>query len=192
MNTTIELNNESPVISEIPVDLIITKKCLNGNKHRDLTFSDASDNLIFRVDGQSLKSIASRNNSGIVLLDAGDHPLITICSNNYGGWQGFKGDSAKEEENIIFRVEKTIESTWKRELEVNMGESKSCLKIRGSPFQRNCTVYENNSIVAQTSKLYKLGKIIVGRRKFRLTIFPGRIEHLLIIALNVIFFYGYN
>lgn len=43
----------------------------------------------------------------------------------------------------------------------------------------------------QTSAMYKLGKPIVGRRKFRLTIYPG-IDHSFVVALLVIFFDGKN
>lgn len=43
--------------------------------------------------------------------------------------------------------------------------------------------------LTQTNALYKLGKIVVGRHKFRLTIYPGS-DQILIIALLVVFFDG--
>lgn len=42
----------------------------------------------------------------------------------------------------------------------------------------------------QSSLMYKLHQIYVGRGKFRLTIFPGTIDRALIVALFVIFLSG--
>ncbi|KAG7037029.1 Protein LURP-one-related 7 [Cucurbita argyrosperma subsp. argyrosperma] len=62
--------------------------------------------------------------------------------------------------------------------------------MKGFPFQRSCTVYKGNAIVAQTSLMHKLHQICVRRGRFRLTIFPGTVDPSLIVALIVIFFDG--
>ncbi|GMP48975.1 hypothetical protein CsSME_00016133 [Camellia sinensis var. sinensis] len=74
----------------------------------------------------------------------------------------------------------------------NWEESKSDFKMKGSLFYRSCTIYKGNSIVAQTSLMYKLGiqGVFMWRNRFRLTIFPGFVDHALIVALIGIFFDG--
>lgn len=67
-------------------------------------------------------------------------------------------------------------------------DAEDVIKVKGSPFHRSCTIYRGNSIMAQTSLLYKLGKLTTGRRKFRVTMFPGLVDQALIVALIVIFF----
>ncbi|KAF8396998.1 hypothetical protein HHK36_018636 [Tetracentron sinense] len=265
---------EHPSNLAIPIDLFVSKK-LVSLKYADLSFSDADDNLIFTVDDRSSKS-TPRNKR--VLLDAQGNPLFSIYRDDGGSWQGFRGD-CMEWKDLIFRVERTLHSLSRTELEVflvleNLEDSKSDFKLKGCPFQRSCTIYNGDSIVAQvaslelnieatqlvfffffllnnpvkldwvtpnllgslsgseswvqtgnlrihellkygslaawrlghyhsgmphleltrrmidTNLLYKLGKVIVGRRKFRLTIFPGFSDHALVVALLVIFFDG--
>ncbi|CAK9186475.1 unnamed protein product [Ilex paraguariensis] len=175
---------------QIPVDLFVSKKYDGGN----FGFADSSGNLVFRVDRQSDKStdVPHRNH---VLLDASGNSLMSIRRNHNGSWQGFKGDNSKED--LIFRVERTINTLSKTEFDVFLAaekceDSNSDFKMKGSPFQRSCTIYKGNSIVAQTSRMYKLGfqNIWVSRLRFRLTIFPGFVDHALIVALIVIFFDG--
>ncbi|CAN6467185.1 unnamed protein product [Victoria cruziana] len=63
--------------------------------------------------------------------------------------------------------------------------------VKGSPFARSCTIYRGNSILAQSSALYQLGKNVLWRHKFRLT-FYCNIDHAVVVALVAIFFNGVN
>ncbi|XP_026384616.1 protein LURP-one-related 7-like [Papaver somniferum] len=161
-----------PLTSPIPVDLFVSKKRLSLN----LKFNDACGNLVFRVDDNHY-SVYS--NSG---RDTG------------GGWEGFGSEG-----QLIFKVEKKFVSKWKGEIELEVfpvsngvaaaaKDAEDVIKVKGSPFHRSCTIYRGNSIMAQTSLLYKLGKLTTGRRKFRVTMFPGLVDQALIVALIVIFF----
>uniref|UniRef100_A0A803PV45 Reverse transcriptase domain-containing protein n=1 Tax=Cannabis sativa TaxID=3483 RepID=A0A803PV45_CANSA len=47
-----------------------------------------------------------------------------------------------------------------------------------------------NAIRVMTSLMYKLNQIFVKRGKFRLTIFPGSVDHAFVVALIVIFLHG--
>jgi hypothetical protein len=60
-----------------------------------------------------------------------------------GSWEGFKGD--EHQKDLIFRVQ------WKgkAELEVFLGDSASELRLKGSTFQKSCTIYKGNEILAQ-------------------------------------------
>lgn len=98
---------------------------------------------------------------------------------------------------MIFKVERTVDEFTRTEFEISLcGEndedSKTVLKMKGSPFKRSCTIYKGDSIVAETSLMHKLGikKMFVPRSRFRVTIFPGCSDHSLALALLVIFFDG--
>jgi len=162
----------------IPVDLFVSKKH-PGLTRGDLGFADASGNIVFKVDRKSSKSSAHKR---VLLLDYQGNPLISMHRHHNGSWEGFKGD--EHQKDLIFRVQ------WKgkAELEVFLGDSASELRLKGSTFQKSCTIYKGNEILAQTSLMYKLRQLFVGRDKFRLTIFPGFADHALVAALIVIFF----
>ncbi|KAL5709827.1 hypothetical protein ACHQM5_020467 [Ranunculus cassubicifolius] len=157
------------IISEIPVDLFITRKRLGLTSHGNLTFTNGNGDLIFTLDEQSSPA------SVYHLLDAKGNSLISISRNEIG-WQVCVGDS----KDPVFKVMKTHKSFRKREAEVfsvdkDLGDFTSVFKIRGCPFQRSCTIYEDNSIVPQ-SHVQKL--------------ITGYINHSLLAAFVVIFFHG--
>ncbi|KAK4606815.1 hypothetical protein RGQ29_000879 [Quercus rubra] len=170
-------------ISPIPVDLFVSKKH-PGLTGGDLGFADASGNVIFRVNRQS-----SPKNKRLFLNSTGN-PLISIYRYRNGSWQGFTGED--DQKQCIFRVQRTVNKLTRTELEVflvgeNGEDSASKLKVKGCPFQKSCTIYRGNDIVAQTSLMYKLRQLYAKRNKFRLTIFPGFDDHALVAALVVIF-----
>ncbi|KAK9940921.1 hypothetical protein M0R45_017554 [Rubus argutus] len=175
-----------PTNSQIPVDLFVSKKH-PGLPRGDLGFVDSSGNIVYKVTHQSLKSSSNTR----VLLDATGNSLFTLCLINNGCWQGYKGGEA-EENQLIFKVQRTKSKLTRTELEVlfvgeTSTESTSDFKMKGFPFQKSCTIYKGNDIVAQTSLMYKLHQLFPKRGKFRLTIFPGSVDHALVAALIVIF-----
>ncbi|XP_062171285.1 protein LURP-one-related 7 [Alnus glutinosa] len=169
-----------PANAQIPVDLFVSKKH-PGLTRGDLGFADASGNIVFKVDRKSSKSSADKR---VLLLDSEGNPLISMHRHHDGSWEGFKGD--KDEKDLIFRVRRK----GKTEFEVFLDDSASELKLKGSAFQKSCTIYKGNAIIAQTSLMYKLRQLFVRRDKFRLTIFPGFVDHALVAALIVIFHGG--
>ncbi|KAM5583048.1 protein LURP-one-related 7 [Rosa sericea] len=176
----------NPTNSEIPVDLFVSKKH-PGLPRGDLGFLDSAGNVVFQVTHQSLKSASNKR----VLLDGTGNPLLTLCLSNSGCWLGYKGGKA-EENQLIFRVKRTKNKLTRIELEVFVGgeistEATCDFKVKGFPFQKSCSIYSGNDIVAQTSLMYKLHQPFPKRGKFRLTIFPGSVDHALVAALIVIF-----
>ncbi|XP_034895591.1 protein LURP-one-related 7 isoform X2 [Populus alba] len=156
-----------PAVVPIPVDLFVSKKHpgLNG----DLGFADSLGNIVFKVNfDKSSKSSFKR-----VLLDASGNPLITVFRDGKGSWQGFKGGDNREED-LIFRVKRTVKKLTRTELEVFLVGEIS--RVSTPDFK--------------TSLMYKLHQIYARRSKFRLTIFPGSVDHSLIASLIVIFLYG--
>ncbi|MQM17543.1 hypothetical protein Taro_050515 [Colocasia esculenta] len=177
-----------PAAWQIPVDYTV-RKGLPGISRGDITVYDAYGNLRFRVCTHGVTSSPWRAKT---LFDALGNPLIT-CVRHQGGWQGFSGNSW-ECKDVLFTAQKTTYSPFDTELNVclvtgNMGQPSLGFKLKGSPFQRSCNIYGGDSIVAQTSPNYKLGKVIYSRHKFRLTVYPG-IDHALVVSFLVIFFGG--
>ncbi|KAK6927169.1 LURP-one-related [Dillenia turbinata] len=175
--------------SQIPIDLFVSKKHRGLTRSGFLKFTDANGNLIFTIDSHS--SLSDSPHRTKLLLDASGKPLISICHHQNGTWQAFRGDK-NADKDLIFWVKRVSSSLTRIELEVHLvgdggQDATSKLKVKGCPFQRACTIYKGDSIVAQTSLMYKLGKVYVGRCKFRLTVFPGFEDHAFLAALVVIF-----
>ncbi|KAG4206707.1 hypothetical protein ERO13_A03G024700v2 [Gossypium hirsutum] len=181
-----------PANTPIPFDLFVSKK------HRALPrgvlgFADSSGNIVFKVNRQDSKSSFSHAKAS--LLDSAGNPLISLYPHNDGSWQGFKGDGG--DKDLIFKVQRVLTKFTRTELEVflvsenqGQGELTCDLKVIGCHFQRSCTIYKGDSIVAQTSLMHKLRKICVSRSKFRLTMFPSLEDPSLVVALVVIFLFS--
>ncbi|CAK8537909.1 unnamed protein product [Lathyrus sativus] len=180
----------------IPIDLFGSKKHA-GLPRGILSFADSSGNILFKVHPQppNPNSISSPPPKNIkLLLDPNDVPLFSIHRHHNGNWKCYKGSGDGEKE-IMFEVKRTVKTFTRIELEVNFsGERLNgdvCdLRVLGSPFKRSCSIYKNTDLVAQSSLMYKLNQIYVSRSKFRLTIFPGSMDHAVVVALFVIFLNG--
>ncbi|KAK7385600.1 hypothetical protein VNO78_31326 [Psophocarpus tetragonolobus] len=179
---------------EIPIDLFGSKK-RDGVSRGVLAFKDESGNTVFRVNRHPLNPNSSPlPKDKKLLLDASGNTLYSIFRYHNGSWKCYKGDTDGNT-GLMFRVQRTLKTLTRVELEVIFeGErfnDEGCnLKVRGSPFRRSCCIYKDADLVAQSSLMYKLHQIYVSRGKFRLTIFPGTIDHALIVALFVIFLSG--
>ncbi|KAK9167997.1 hypothetical protein Syun_000137 [Stephania yunnanensis] len=129
---------EPPLIAQIPVDLFVSRK-RSGLTRGDLTFRDPSDNIVFAVDDRS---------SSRVILDRTGLSIISIARNPNGVWSGSRVDGG-ETKDPIFTAEKRLHRPRSRK-EVDVVVVGGCeFKIRGSPFQRSCTIYRGDSVVAQ-------------------------------------------
>ncbi|KAH7564785.1 hypothetical protein JRO89_XS09G0026700 [Xanthoceras sorbifolium] len=183
-----------PLNLPIPVDLFVSKKH-PGLTRGDIGFADSSGDVVFRaVKRQTSSSSRSSSSSSTkrLLLDSSGNTLVSMSRQHTGQWICFKGDSS-EEKDLIFRVKRTLNTLSRTEFDVllagdNRGDAASDFQMKGSPFQKSCTIYRGDSIVAETSLMYKLRQIFVRRNKFRLTIFPGPVDSAFVVALVVIFF----
>ncbi|KAI4315993.1 hypothetical protein L6164_024013 [Bauhinia variegata] len=176
----------------IPIDLFISKNHPQVTRG-DLAFADSEGNIVYRVNRRRCPTSSPDNKK--LLLDANSNPLLSIYHDQKGSWKCYKGDS-NDDKDLVFKVNRTVKTLTRIELEVFLAgerseESPCQLKVRGLPFQKSCNIYNDNELVAQTSLMYKLNQIFVGRGKFRLTIlFPVSIDHSLLAALVVIFLNG--
>jgi len=68
-------------------------------------------------------------------------------------WELHKGDVEKRKD-LVLTVKRTSKRFSKTESEVSFaGESSENLVIKGVPFQKSCTIYSQDSIVAQVKIL---------------------------------------
>ncbi|XP_057442183.1 protein LURP-one-related 7 isoform X2 [Lotus japonicus] len=172
----------------IPIDLFGSKKHA-GAPRGVLAFADALGNILFTVN----RHPPNRNYKKKLLLDASGNIIFSIYRHE-GSWKCYKGNGDGDKD-LVFRVERTLKTLTRVELEVFFdGErpnNEGCdLKLRGSPFQRSCSIYKDTDLVAQASLMYKLHQLYVSRGKFCLTIFPGTLDNALVVALFVIFLNG--
>ncbi|KAJ8543575.1 hypothetical protein K7X08_006098 [Anisodus acutangulus] len=182
---------EWPPDGQFPFDIFISKKYKSFWDAGNIQFTDSVGNLFFRVDrSQSQNSSACQK----LILDASDNNLIRLDRLVKGSWQGFMVSDTEEKE-LIFTVNRTLNTFTKLEFDIFLGDghgegAEADLKMKGSAFKRSCTIYKGNSIVAETSLMYTLGfrKHFIPRNRFRVTIFPGFAELSLVVALVVIFF----
>ena len=83
--------------------------------------------------------------------------VLCLCLQD-GSWQCFRGDGSGED--LIFRVERTLNTLTRTEFNIFLGgancEDSTDFKMKGCPFQRSCTIYKGNSIVAQVLMLTTL------------------------------------
>ncbi|KAL3616227.1 hypothetical protein CASFOL_039617 [Castilleja foliolosa] len=176
----------------IPFDLFVSKKYEGVGAKGFLRFTDPVGNLVYSVK----KSGADDPHRIKLLLDSSANTLFSIRRLSKGSWRGFRGNV--EEQNLIFTVNKTIDEYKRTEFKILLSgeehndDSKTELRMIGSPFKRSCTIYKDNSIVAETSLMYKLGmgKAFVPRSRFRVTIFPGSVDPSLVVSLIVVYFDG--
>nr|POF08535.1 protein lurp-one-related 7 [Quercus suber] len=96
-------------------------------------------------------------------------------------WLLMNGSMTSSPVGSGFEVQAIWEEKWPI---VEDGEdSAPKLKVKGFPFQKSCTIYRGNDIVAQV----QAAAVYAKRNKFRLNIFPGFADHALVAALVVIF-----
>ncbi|KAJ4827657.1 hypothetical protein Tsubulata_040242 [Turnera subulata] len=181
--------SSSSMASSIPIDLFVSKKH-PGLARGELGFADSSGNIVFKANRCKKQSSSSCKK---LLLDAHGNVLVSMHRQDGGHWEGFK-EGGNERKDLIFTVQRTSKKLTRSELQVSLAQeisgdlaAASGLNVIGCPCQRSCTVYKGDSIVAQTSLMYKLHQIYARKNKFRLTIFPVSIDHALIASLVVIF-----
>ncbi|KAL6631011.1 hypothetical protein ACP70R_028351 [Stipagrostis hirtigluma subsp. patula] len=168
----------------VPVDFTVVKK------GAEMVMHDAAGSLAFRVAAAA--AAGAGGGEGTVLLDAAGGVLVTVRSSSEGEWQAFNRNSLEQRE-IIFNAKVISASSSRKEVHVfipprsTFDDPKPNFRLIGSTFRRACTIIKGNSIVAQTNLLYKLKKAIYSRRKFRVTIYPGN-DNVLIMAMIMAFY----
>ncbi|XP_073144780.1 protein LURP-one-related 7 [Henckelia pumila] len=195
-----DANSEFPLQynSEIPFDLFVRKKYSVLGTRGSLRFTDSKGHLVYRLQHPTDNSTTGDSTHCTkLLLDASGATLFSVNRVNKGSWKGLRGNVINGDTGFNFKVNRTLDEFSRTEFDVVLvGDhsegSKTEMKMKGCPFKRSCTIYRGDSIVAESSLMYKLGigKVFVPRNRFRVTIFPGFADHGLIVSLVAIFFDG--
>ncbi|KAH9673243.1 protein LURP-one-related 15 [Citrus sinensis] len=144
-----------------PVDLAIVRKVMtitDGN----FVVTDTNGNILFKVKGVFLTFIHQRR----VLLDGAGNPILTLR-------------------------EKAMTAHHRTKLDVflanNTKEDVCDFRVKGSWFERSCTIYagESSTIIAQMHKKHTVQSILIGKDNFAVTVYPN-IDYAFIVALIVI------
>lgn len=183
----------------IPIDLFVSKKLSKGFRSNSyIRFTDSFGNLVFKSERgtqyQELKS-TDTSHSFKVVVDSSGNALVSIHKIKEGLFNGYRLKDGREE--LMWRARKTVNQFAKTDFEVsllgeNIEDSETILKMKGCPFKRSCTIYKGDAILAQSSLMYQLGikKAFVPRSRFRVTLFPGCSDHVLVVALVIVFLDG--
>ncbi|KAL7583323.1 protein LURP-one-related 10 [Lactuca sativa] len=174
-------------LAPYPVDLTIVRKLLSlsdGN----FAVTDVNGSVMFKVKSKHL-SLRDRR----VLLDAAGNPILSFQKkllSVHNRWVVFRGDSS-DAKDIIFSAKQSSLIQFKTSLDVFLGfnekENVCDYKVKGSWFDRSCTIYagETTTIVAQMHKKHTVQSIALGKDTFSVTVYPN-VDYAFIVALVVI------
>ena len=98
-----------------------------------------------------------------------------------------------DSKDLLFSVKKSSLLQFKTQLDVflaaNSKEDVFDFKIKGSWFERSCTIYaaDGTTIIAQMHKKYSAQSILLGKDTFGVTVYP-HVDYAFIVALVVILY----
>uniref|UniRef100_A0A7N0UFS8 Protein LURP-one-related 15 n=1 Tax=Kalanchoe fedtschenkoi TaxID=63787 RepID=A0A7N0UFS8_KALFE len=170
-----------------PVDLTIARKLFNITEG-NFAVTDVNGSIMFKIKGKFF-SIRDRR----LLLDAADRPVLTLQQKvltAHRRWQVFRGDSTSSSD-LLFSVKKSSLLQFKTELDVflasNTSESVCDFKVKGSWFERSCSIHaaNSNAIIAQMHRKHTVQSIVLGKDTFAVTVYPN-VDYAFIVALVVV------
>ncbi|KAK1351540.1 hypothetical protein POM88_054227 [Heracleum sosnowskyi] len=145
--------------------------------------TDANGNIMFKVKGKVM-SLRSRR----VLLNASGDPIVSFqkkIMSMHSTWKVYRGDS-NESRDLLFTARKSSLFQFKTQLDVflasNTSKDNRDFKIKGSWFEKSCTIYagKSSTVIAKMHKKQSFSK-----DKFAMTVYP-HVDYAFIVALIVI------
>lgn len=172
-----------------PVDLIMAKKLMTIAEG-SFAVTDVNGNVMFKIKG----SVFSLHDSRL-LLDASGNPIVSLRQKiltAHRRWEVYRGDSSNSKD-LLFSAKKSSMLQFKTALDVflaaNTKEDVPDFKVKGSWFERSCTIYLGNSstIIAQMHKKHSVQSLVLGKDTFAVTVYP-HVDYAFIVALVVILY----
>lgn len=127
-------------LAPYPVDLTITEKTFSLTDG-DYAVTDVNGNIVFKIKGKLLSLRDKR-----ILVDVSGTPLVTMRQKTmtaHHRWNAYRGEST-EAKDLLFTIKKSSFLQIKTELDVflstNTKEETCDFKIKGSYFERSCTI----------------------------------------------------
>lgn len=176
-------------LAPYPVDLVITKKLMTLAEGT-FAVSDVNGNVMFKVKG----SVFSLHDTRL-LLDNASNPVVSLRQkilSAHRRWQVYRGESS-DDSSKLFTVKKSSLLQFKTQLDVflagNTREELPDFKIKGSWFERSCTIYlgDTSTIIAQMHKKHSAKSILLGKDTFSVTVYPN-VDYAFVVALVVILY----
>ncbi|XP_062094837.1 protein LURP-one-related 15-like [Humulus lupulus] len=177
----------SQFMAPYPVELVIAEKMLTL-KEGTFTVTDTQENIIFKVKG-SIFSLHDRR----TLLDPTDKPILSFrqkIMTMHRRWQIYRGESS-DAKDLLFTVKKSSVIQFNTDLDVflsgNTNEEVPDFKIKGSWFQRSCTIFlgDGTTAIAQMHAKNSASSVFLGKDAFRVTVFPN-VDYALVVAFVVV------
>ncbi|XP_050235183.1 protein LURP-one-related 15-like [Mercurialis annua] len=174
-------------LAQYPVDLKIATKLFSLGE-TSFGVTDVNGAVIFRVKSKML-SIRDRRH----LLDTAGNKIATFqqkIMTAHRRWKVFRGESTNDQD-LLFTVKKSSMLQFKTELDVclasNTSENVPDFKIKGSWFERSCTIYlgQSNTIIAQMHRKHNISTIMFDADNFGVTVYPN-VDYAFVVALVVI------
>ncbi|GLJ38538.1 hypothetical protein SUGI_0785290 [Cryptomeria japonica] len=171
-----------------PIQLTMQRKRLT-HTGGDFTVTDSNRNLVFKVAGKLFSLHDLR-----LLQDAAGNRLLTIKRKMFSlhrRWEAFRGNISNQQ-SYAFAAKKSSVFQRKTALDVFMAgnrDEKLCdFHVKGSYFDRSCTIYQGNRIVAEMKRKYTVKNVLLGKDTFLVMVQPG-VDYAFIVALIVILDY---
>jgi len=165
-----------------PIELTVQKKVISFSGG-DFNVLDSNGNLFLSVDGRVLSLRDKR-----ILRDQQGNLLLTMKKkllSLHETWEAYRGEGTKQE-NLIFTAGKSTLFQLRTSLNVYLGNnSHSDFKVKGSFFERSCTIYQGRTVIAEMRRKYTVSQVLMGRDTFTVTVYPG-VDYAFIVALVVI------
>lgn len=165
-----------------PVELTVQKRVISFSGG-DFNVLDSNGNLLLAVDGRVLTVRDTR-----ILRDKQGNLLVTLRKkllSLHETWEAYRGEGTRQA-NLIFSARKSALFQLRTSLKVFLGNnSHSDFKVKGSFFERSCTIYQGTTVIAQMRRNYTVSQVLMGRDTFTVTVYPG-VDYVFIVALVVI------
>ncbi|KAH9309841.1 hypothetical protein KI387_037752 [Taxus chinensis] len=152
----------------------------------DFTVTDSNKNIVLKVGGKMMSFHDRR-----LLQDAAGNPLLTMKQKTltmHCRWEAFRGDSSNDK-NFAFTAKKSSVFQLKTALDVfmagNKDEKVSDFHVKGSYFDRSCTIYQGGRILAEMRRKYTVKNVLLGKDTFAVIVQPG-VDYAFVIALIII------
>lgn len=166
-----------------PVQLTIQRRPISFSGG-DFNVFDSLGNLLLTAEGRafSLRDIR-------ILRDQAGNPLLTLRKkllSLHQRWEAYRGEESKQE-NLLFtaRTPKVFQLRTSLNVSLSGSAAQTDFKVKGSFFQRSCTIYQGATIIAQMRRKYTVSQFLLGRDTFLITVYPG-IDHAFTVALVLI------
>lgn len=166
-----------------PVQLTVQRRPFSFSGG-DFNVLDSLGNLLLTVEGRAFSLRDKR-----ILRDQAGNPLLTMRKkllSLHQKWEAYRGEETRQE-NLLFtaRTSKVIQLRTSLNICLPGSNSQTDFKVKGSFFERSCTIYQGTTVIAEMRRKYTVSQVLSGRDTFVVTVYPG-VDYAFTVALVLI------